>query len=192
MELSGITVPLCAEDDDLFYLVFDLSVDSHGGKELAMKAMTNAQLWHRRLGHLNKRSLKLMQRRDGNRVASDGSIDHCDVCAVGKRHQLAHPKKVKHADITTLFQRGYEALMGSFKPATRGGYKYVSKFTDQFTKWTAVYLLCTKDQSLASLQLFVTSTMIPFGSRIVTWRADKSGEYTGEDFKAYCQEAGIT
>ena len=93
LELSGIIVPLCAEDDDLYSLVFDLYVDSHGGKELPMNAMTNAQLWHRRLEHLNKRSLELVQRHEGNGVAFDGSIDHCDVCAVGKSHQLAHPKK---------------------------------------------------------------------------------------------------
>ena len=172
--------------------MFDLSAHSHGGKELAINAMINAQLWHRRLGHLNKRSLEFMQRRDGNGVAFDGSIDHCDVCAMGKRHQLAHPTKGKHADITAPFQLVYGDLMSPFKPATRGGYEYVSKTTDQFTKWTAVYLLCTKDQALASLQLFVTSTVIPFGSRIVTWRADKSGEYTGKDFKAYCQETGLT
>ena len=82
--------------------------------------------------------------------------------------------------------------MGPFKPAARGGYEYVSKITDQFTTWIAVYLLCTKNQALASLQLYVTSTVISFGSRIVTWRADKGGEYIGEDFKAYCQETGIT
>ena len=43
LELSGITVQLCAEDDDLYSLVFDLSADSHGGQELAMNAM-NASL----------------------------------------------------------------------------------------------------------------------------------------------------
>ena len=192
LELSGITVPLRAEGEDLYSLVFDVSADSQEGRDLAMNAMTNAHLWHHRLGYLNKKSLELMQRRDGNGVAFDGSIDHCDVCAVGKSHQLAHPKKVKHADITAPFQLAYGDLMGPFKPAARGGYEYVSKITDQFTKWTAVYLLCTKDQALASLQLFVTSTAIPYGSRIVTWRADKGGEYTGKDFKAYCQETDTT
>ena len=133
-----------------------------------------------------------MQRRDGNGVAFDGSINHCDVCAVRESHRLAHPKKAKHADITTRFQLVYGDLVGAFKPAARGGYEYVSKTTDQFTKWTAVYLLCTKDQTLASLQLIVTSTAIPFGIRIVTWRADKSVEYTDEDSKAYRQETIIT
>ena len=82
--------------------------------------------------------------------------------------------------------------MSPFKPAARGGYEYVSKITHQFSKWTAVYMLCTKDQALASLQLFVTLTVIPFGSRIVTRRADKDGQCTGEDFKAYSQETGVT
>ena len=191
LELSGITVSLRAENNDLFSLVPDLSADSHGDKEMAMNAITNAQPWHRRLEHLNKRSLELMQKRDGNEVAFDYSIDHCDVFAVGKRHQLAHPKRAKHADITAPFQLVYQDLMGLFKPAARAGYEYVSKIIDQFTKWTAVYLLYTKGQALASLQLFVTSTAIPFGSRTVTWRADKGGEYTGEGFKAYCQETGI-
>ena len=188
LDVSGITVPLCIENDDLYSLVLDFSANSHGGKKLAMNAMTNAQLWHRWLGFLNKGSLELMQRRDGRGVAFDCSIDHCDVCAVGNCQQLAHPKKAKNADIIASLHLVYEDLMGPFKPTTRGGYK----ITDQFTKWFAVYLLCTKDQALASLQLFVTSTVIPFGSHIGPWRFDKGGEYTGEDFKAFHQKTGIT
>ena len=109
--------------------------------------MTNAQRWHRRLGRLNKRSLELLQRRDGNGVAVDSSIDHCDVCAVGNSHQLAHPKKAKLADTIAPFQLVYGDLMAPFQPAAREGYEYVSKLTDQFTTWTVVYLLCTKDQA---------------------------------------------
>ena len=84
LELSDATVPVRAEDDDLYSLVFGLSADSHGGKGLAMNVMTNAQLWHRRLRYLDKISLELVQRCDGNGVAFDSSIDHCDVCVEGK------------------------------------------------------------------------------------------------------------
>ena len=133
-----------------------------------------------------------MRRRDGNGVAVDGSIDHCNVCIVGKKspagsHQEGQTRRHHGALSTALYTQ-----MGPFKPEARGGYEYVSRITDQFTKWTAVYSLCSKAQAVASLQLYVTSTAIPFGSRIVTWRADKGGEYTGEDFKAYCQETGTT
>ena len=81
-----------------------------------MNAESNAQLWHRRLGHLNGRNMKLMQRHDGNDIAFDGTIADCDVCAVGKGQQLAHPKKAPHAHITRPFQLCYGDFMGPFTP----------------------------------------------------------------------------
>ena len=116
LELSGITVLLRAEDDDLYFLVFDLSADSHGGKELAMNAMVNAQLRHRRLGHL---AWGLCRGVTATGSPLTGSIDHCDV---GKSPQLAHPKKAKHADIAAPFHLVYGDLIDLFKPAARGGY----------------------------------------------------------------------
>ena len=191
LEGHGITIPLRIGDNNLYSFVLDLSADGYGATELAMNAVANAELWHRRLGHLNKRTLDFMQRRDGNGITFDGTLADCDVCAVGKSHQLAHPKKAENADIKAPFQLVYADLMGPFAPAAHGGYKYVSKITDHFSRWNAVYLLCSKDQALASLQAYVTSTVIPFSSRIVRFRADKGGEYTGKDFQAYCLETGI-
>ena len=92
LKLSGITVPLRAEDDNLYSLVCDVSADNHGGKELAMNVMTNAQLWHRRLGRLNKRTFEPMQRRDGNGVAL--LIDHCDVCTVRNVTSWLTPRRL--------------------------------------------------------------------------------------------------
>ena len=57
--------------------------------------------------------------------------------------------------------------MSLFELAAHEAYEYVSKIPDIYTKWTVVYLFCIKGQAFASLQLFVTSTVIPFGSRIV-------------------------
>ena len=68
-----------------------------------MNAVANAQVWHRRLGHLNNHYLELVNRRNGNSVAFDGSIADCEVCSVGKIHQLAHPKKATHATINAIF-----------------------------------------------------------------------------------------
>ena len=102
------------------------------------------------------------------------------------------PKKAKHAIINVPFQLVYRDLMGPFKPTARGGYEFVSEIADWFTKWTAVYFLCSKDQALPSLQLFVTSSVISLGNRIIRWRADKGGGFKGDKIKAYCLETGIT
>ena len=81
--------------NELYSFVLDLSTDGYGATELALNAVANAQLWHRRLGHLSKRALELMQRRDGHGITFDGSLADCDVCAMGKGRQLAHPKGQK-------------------------------------------------------------------------------------------------
>ena len=93
LETFGVSLPLRGKQDDLCSFVLDLSVDAYGAIELAMNAVSNAQLWHRRLGHLNRRSLELVQRHDGKGITFDGTIADCDVCTVGKDQQLAHPKK---------------------------------------------------------------------------------------------------
>ena len=125
--------PLGEENDNLYSFKPNLSADEYARNELAMDAVANAQVWHRRLGHLNKRSLELLNRENGNGVAFDGSIADCNVCAVGKRsHQLPHPKKAKHAAINAPFQIVYGNLVDSFEPTTHhGGHKVVSKITNQ-------------------------------------------------------------
>ena len=193
LEAFGVNLPLCGEQDNLHLFVLGLSADAYGATELAMNAVFNAQLWHRRLGHPNRRSLELTQRHDGNGITFDGTIiaDY-DVCAVGKGQQLAHPKKAQHAGIIRPFQLCYGDLMGPFTPEVYGGFKYARKITDQFTTWTAVYLLENKSSAFDSFCLFVTSAVIPCGGRVIRWRADKGGEYTSEAFKQYCLEFGIT
>ena len=53
LEGINVTVPLRRESSDLYSFVLDLSADGYGAKELAMNAITNAQVWHRHLGHLH-------------------------------------------------------------------------------------------------------------------------------------------
>ena len=84
LEAFGVTLPLRGEQDDLYLFVLDLSADAYGATELAMNAVSNVHLWYRRPGHLNRRSLELIQRHDGNGITLDGIIKDCDVCAVGK------------------------------------------------------------------------------------------------------------
>ena len=102
-----------------------------------------------------------MQRRDSDDITFDGTLMDCTVCAVGKSDQLAHPESANNAGIKAPFQLVHGDLMGVFATATHGGYKYVSNITDQPSRWPAVYLLCSKDQVIASLPAYIASTVIP-------------------------------
>ena len=190
LEGFNVTVPLRSESGDLYSFVLDLSTDRYGTKELSMNTVANAQVWHWRLGHHHAQSLGILRKRDGTGIAFEGAVSDCDVCTVGKARQLAHPKKANHK-VSRPFQLCYGDLMGPFMPVAIGGYKYVSSMTDEYTKWTAVYLMTNKNQALKSFQLFVGSTIIPFGGRTVRWGADKGGECTGEEFRQNCLETVI-
>ena len=68
-----------------------------------MNAVANAQVQHRQLGPLHKRSHKLMNRKNGNGVALDGPVPDCDVCAGGKAITLLTPRKPNTPPLMRLF-----------------------------------------------------------------------------------------
>ena len=53
LEGFDVTVPPRSKNSDLYSLVLDLSADGYSAKELKRNPVANAQMWHRRLGHLH-------------------------------------------------------------------------------------------------------------------------------------------
>ena len=147
LEGFNVAVPPRSKSGDIYSLVLDLGTDGYGAKELAMNAIANAQVWHRRLGHLHAQILGVPLKRDGTGITFEGAVSNCDVCAVGKAQQLAHAKTANHK-ANRPFQLCYGDVVGPFTLVAIGGYRYLSKVTDEYTKWTAVYLLTNKNQAL--------------------------------------------
>ncbi|CAM9315052.1 unnamed protein product, partial [Laminaria digitata] len=63
---------------------------------IAFTAQVGTDVWHRRLGHMNPRNMELLWRTDGNGINYTGTVSDCDICALGKRQQKAHPETTKH------------------------------------------------------------------------------------------------
>ena len=133
-------MPLLGESSDRYSFVLDLSTDRYGAKELTMNAVANAQVWHRWLDHLHTQSLDILRKRDGSGITFERAVSDCNVCAVAKAHHLSPPETANHK-INRSFQLCYGDLMGRLTLVAIGGYKYVNKITDKYTKWTAVYLI---------------------------------------------------
>ena len=135
---------------------FDLSLPAVDGETLAKTAMSgvtktlapgvalaaqvSADTWHRRLGHINPANMELLRKTEGNGVEYTGTVPGCYICAVGKSTQKTHPKKTKHK-IDGPMEVVYTDLMGPIMTAARGGYKNVSKFTDDFSRMNEIFLL---------------------------------------------------
>ena len=52
--------------------------------------------------------------------------------------------------------------MGLISPAALGGFEYVSKITDEYTKWTEGFLIQTKRGAEDTIQLYVKSLWHPW------------------------------
>ena len=171
LEANNFTLPLQELEDDLYFFSLDL-VSGSSAPELAMQAAATAILWHRRMGHLNRKSPDLLKKVNNNGVSFDGTVPDCDVCAVGKSRQRAHPNTADQ-HVQHPFQLVFTDIMGQFTPEALGGYKYVSKISNEHTRWTEIYLLKSKDGALHAFQSFVQSMVIPSGVRVEWLRADK-------------------
>ena len=110
LEANNSTLPLQELENDLYILSLDL-VSGSSAPELAIQAAATATLWYRWMGHLIRKSLDLLKKVNNNGVSFDRTVPDCDVCAVGKSRQRAHPKtadqRVQHP-----FQLVFPDLMG--------------------------------------------------------------------------------
>ena len=171
LEANNFTLPLQELGNDLYFFSLDI-VSGSSASELAMQAAATATLWHRRMGHLNRKSLDLLKKVNNNGVSFDGTVPNCDVCAVGKSRHRAHPKTADQ-HVQHPCQLVFTDLMGQFTLEALGGYKFVSKIYDEHTRWTEIYLLKSKNGALHPFQSFVQSMVIPSGVRVERLRADK-------------------
>ena len=100
----------------------------------------------------------------------------------GKCKQERHPKTTTHNTVRP-FQLVYTDLL------VPGGFSYVSKFTDQHSKWKEVFIKEEAD-AVNTLKQFVQTVVIPRGQRVERLRSDRGDEYTAGYFEKYCLDTG--
>ena len=135
--------------------------------------------------------MELLRRKEGNGAEYTGTVSDCDICALSKRRQQAHPKKITRTT-TRPMQLIHTDLMGPFTPLAKGGYRYVSNITDDYSRMNEVYLLRKKSEAAESLHQYNMTVAVSIRLRIEIVRCDKSGEYIGKEFETLCVNAGIS
>ena len=82
-------------------------------------------------------------------------------------------------------------LLGPVTPTALGGYQYMAKFTDHYSRLKVVYFIKAKSEALSTLIKFVQDVAIPLGLRVHRLRSDRGGEYIADYFRRYCKTTGI-
>ncbi|PKU68172.1 Retrovirus-related Pol polyprotein from transposon TNT 1-94 [Dendrobium catenatum] len=159
-------------------------------KITALQAASNLHFrWHSRLGHPCARTLQLLSREipDIPRTASHSSA--CVSCNVSKSHKLSFP--TSSSVCNKKFQLVHSDVWGPAPVSSLNGFSYYVIFIDEFSKFSWLYLLKSKDETFSKFQQFHNLIKTEFNTTIQNFRSDGGGEFTSTEFRTYLQNNGI-
>lgn len=139
-------------------------------------------LWHLRLGHVNRRGLQLLNLPFSEKV--------CDSCQKGK----AVRKPFKSQELPRSKRVGellFADVWGPADPPTLDNEKYYLSILDDFSHFTSVYLMKEKSEAEGHLINYIQSLRTK-GFRVQRLRTDRGGEFKSSNFQKFCLENGIS
>uniref|UniRef100_A0AAG5DV13 Retrovirus-related Pol polyprotein from transposon TNT 1-94 n=1 Tax=Anopheles atroparvus TaxID=41427 RepID=A0AAG5DV13_ANOAO len=149
--------------------------------------------WHCKLGHRDLNALKnLPALVSGMTVKPCKCSETCEVCISCKMQRIPFPKSSDNIILTTsVLDLIHTDVCGPMRTATLGGKRYFLTFIDDFSKYTVVFLLKQKSETLNCLKEYVELIRNKFGKKPKVLRSDNGGEYVGKEFKEYLKNNGI-
>ncbi|GJT50890.1 putative ribonuclease H-like domain-containing protein [Tanacetum coccineum] len=152
-----------------------------------------SNLWHRRLGHINFKTMNTLVR--GNLVRGLPSKifenDHtCVACQKGKQHKascktktissISQPLQMLHIDLFGLtFVKSIMKMM------------YCLVFTDDYSRFSWVYFLATKDETSGILKAFITGIENLIDHKVKIIRCDNGTKFKNKEMNQFCEKQGI-
>ena len=148
---------------------------------------------HRRLGHVLLDTIRNLVRNNaitGLHIIDDNSPFYCDSCEYAKATHKTIRKERTAPQASSFGEEVHTDLWGPSPILSLGGRKYYASFTDDYSRYTRLALLCFKDETLEAYKTFAAWAKTQHGAHIKRLRSDRGGEYTGGDFTKYLQEQG--
>jgi hypothetical protein len=141
---------------------------------LSKAEMTKSWLWHKRLSHLNFKTMTELARHK----LVDGfprfrfTKDHlCSACEQGKSTRVHFPSKTEHSTNHVL-QLLHMDLCGPMRVHSINGKCYILVIVDDYSRWTWVYFLRSKDQAPSMIITFLTKIQVQLRNTVRMVRTD--------------------
>lgn len=142
-DLNGNVKLIADREGDLYYL----RDAPQSACTVSSDNLTDATIWHQRMGHLNFKDLNFMKR---NRIVSGLNFkDHidsspCKSCVSGKLTSRPFPKRSERS--SSLLEIVHADTCGPMKTKSKGGARYILTLTDDYSRWCEVYFLTHKSE----------------------------------------------
>ncbi|GJR76671.1 putative ribonuclease H-like domain-containing protein [Tanacetum coccineum] len=160
---------------------------------IAKATIDESNKWHRRLGHVNFKNLNKLVK--GNLVRGLPSKifqnDHtCVACQKGKQHK-ASCKAKSVSSISQPLQLLHMDLFGPTSVRSLNHKTYCLVITDDFSRFSWVFFLRTKDETSGILKDFIRQIQNQLNQKVKTIRCDNGTEFKNRDFIEFCGSKGI-
>jgi hypothetical protein len=147
---------------------------------------------HHRLGHILLGAIcSLIHHNVINSMkTTDDNFTSCNLCNYAKT--TCKPIKVEHAVALamTFREEVHSDVWGPSPLNSLGGCRYYITFTDDYSQFTWVQLLKTKDKAIVAYKAFTAWVWTQHRATIHCLQSDCGGEYTGKAFTKFLQEQG--
>ncbi|GJV12812.1 retrovirus-related pol polyprotein from transposon TNT 1-94 [Tanacetum coccineum] len=161
---------------------------------LSKASKTKSWLWHRRLSHLNFGSI--------NHLARHGLVrglpklkfekDHlCSACALGKSSKKPHKPKSEDTNQEKLYLLHMD-LCGPMRVASVNGKKYILVIVDDYSRFTWVKCLRSKDEAPAFIINFLKMIQVRLKETVRRIRTDNGTEFVNQTLREYYEKVGIS
>nr|GFA04355.1 retrovirus-related Pol polyprotein from transposon TNT 1-94 [Tanacetum cinerariifolium] len=161
---------------------------------MARASSTKSWLWHQRLSHLNFDTINDLARND--LVACLPKFKYhkkhlCPSCEQGKRKRASHPPKPVPNSRQRLHLLHMD-LCGPMRIASINGKRYVLGTVDDFSRYTWVHFIRSKDEAPEVIIKFLKRITVLFQSPVIIIRTDNGTEFKNQMLKEYFDTVGIS
>ncbi|GJR15174.1 retrovirus-related pol polyprotein from transposon TNT 1-94 [Tanacetum coccineum] len=152
-----------------------------------------SKLWHRRLSHLNFGTSNDLTRLDlvNGLLKFKYEKDHlCSAYERGKSKKASHPLKLVPSDHSKL-ELLHMDLCGPMRVASINGKKYILVIVDDYSRYTWVYFLYSKDETPEIIKKFIAQAQLNYKAKVCKIRTDNGTEFKNATLKAHYEKLGI-
>ncbi|GKB20112.1 putative ribonuclease H-like domain-containing protein [Tanacetum coccineum] len=160
---------------------------------IAKATIDESNKWNRRLGHVNFKNLNKLAK--GNLVRGLPSKifqnDHtCVACQKGKQHKASCKAKLV-SFISQPLQLLHMDLFGPTSVRSINHKTYCLVITDDFSRFSWVFFLRTKDETSGILKDFIRQIKNQLNQKVKTIRCDNGTKFKNRDIIEFCGSKGI-
>ncbi|KAJ9564937.1 hypothetical protein OSB04_000903 [Centaurea solstitialis] len=191
---QGESVLSGSRKENVYIIYMDNNTEAESICFISDDAEKKSWLWHKKLSHLNFRTLHSLSSKDlviGLPKLNILKDKVCGACEKGKISRSSFKSK-QNFSINTPLQLLHVDLCGPVSTPSLGGKRYILVLVDEFSRFTWTFFLRHKGDAAEEIILFIKRIEVRTGLPVRSIRSDNGTEFKNYTLDAFLNDKGIS